>query len=95
MGALPALLEHGREPHQLMDCGKKVGVHMSRLDFMESVTVVLICRHTVDNPAPAAKRVRVTKDHPHVARTVGQHWPVAGSKGRCVEYYAAEHPSRK
>ena len=69
---------------------KETGVKMSRLDFMENVISSLI-----DDPAPAAKRARVKKDEPPVSRTVGQHWPVSGTKGRCVECYSAGHNTKK
>ena len=74
---------------------KETGVKMSRLGFMENVIISLIGGHIADDPAPAAKGVTVKKDEPPGSRTVGQHWPVSGTKVRCVECYSAGHDSKK
>ena len=74
---------------------KETGVIMSWLNFMENVIISLIGKHTADDPAPAAKSVRVKKDEPPVSRTVGQHWAVLGMKGRCVECYSSSHDTKK
>lgn len=74
---------------------KGEGQNLSCVDLMESVMVFLIGGHAEDDPASPAKRVRGKPDELPVARTVVEHWPMHGSKGPCVEFYAASHTTKK
>ena len=74
------------------------GHKMSRLTFMESVLLSLVGGRTVSDEAvagPAPTRARVDPKSPPVSHTVGQHWPISGSKDRCVECYASGRTTKR